>query len=76
MPLTRDAVQGAVGPAIDDSVVLEIIGTGASLEELQEALAWLSADDAMTRSEHHQPHGAVAVLCEILSRSDLDRDRD
>jgi hypothetical protein len=76
IPMTREEAASVVGSAVDDSVVLDIIGTGASLEELQEALAWLSADDAMTRSEHHQPHGLVAALCEILSRSEIEMDRD
>jgi hypothetical protein len=76
IPMTREEVVSIVGPAVDDSVVIEIIGTGSSLEDLQEALAWISADDAMTRSEHHQPHGIVAALCEILSRSEIEMDRD
>jgi hypothetical protein len=58
--MTREDVTHIVGPAMDDSVILEILGTGASKEELEEASAWLSADDAMTRSAHHRPHGVVA----------------
>jgi hypothetical protein len=74
--MTREDVTHIVGPAMDDSVILEILGTGASKEELEEASAWLSADDAMTRSAHHRPHGVVAELCEILSRSEVDTDRE
>lgn len=76
IPMTREEVASVVGPGVDDSIVLEILGTGTTLDDLQEALAWLSADDAMTRSDHHQPHGVVAALCEILSRAEVEIDRD
>jgi hypothetical protein len=74
--MTREDVVLVVGPAVDDSVIFEILGTGASKEELEEAFAWLNADDAMTREAHHQPHGVVADLCEVLSRSEIEIDRD
>jgi hypothetical protein len=74
--MTREDVYQVVGPEVDDSVILEIISTNATKEELEEAVAWLSADDAMTRSAHHQPHGVVAQVCEILSRSEIEIDRE
>jgi len=76
IPITREEVARVVGPGVDDSVIFEILGTGSTLDELQEALSWLSADDAMTRSERHQPHGMVAALCEILSRAEVEMDQD
>ncbi|HKZ97425.1 MAG TPA: hypothetical protein VJ045_10650 [Hyphomicrobiaceae bacterium] len=72
--MTREDVILVVGP-MDDSLIFEIIETGATKEELEEAIAWLYADDAMTRALHHQPHGTVAELCEILSRSEIEIDR-
>ena len=74
--MTRDDVFHIVGPAVDDSVILEIVATGATREELEEAMAWLYADDAMTREAHHRPHGVVAQLCEILERPEVEVDRD
>jgi hypothetical protein len=76
MGMTHEDVARIIGPAADDSVILEILGTGASQAELEEALAWLCADDAMTRAARHQPHGVVAELCEILSRAEIEIDRD
>jgi hypothetical protein len=74
--MTRDDVAHIVGPAVDDRVILEIIATGASKVDLEKAIAWLNADDAMTRSAHHQPHGVVAEVCEILSRAEVEIERD
>ena len=47
--MTREEIAHVVGPALDDSVILEIIATAASKVELEEAVAWLMADDATTR---------------------------
>ena len=74
--MTREEIAHVVGPAVDDSVILEIIATGASKVELEEAVAWLMADDAMTRDARPQPNGVVAELCEILSRSEVEADRE
>ena len=45
---------------------LEVLGVGATREELEEAFAWLNADDVLGRQLHRQPSGRVAELCEIL----------
>jgi hypothetical protein len=74
--MTREEVAHIVGPSMEESVILEILGTGATKEELEEAWAWAYADDAMTRSAHHQPHGIVGELCEILTRSEIENDRE
>jgi hypothetical protein len=70
--MTREDVIHIVGPAVADSVILEILKTGATKEELEEAFAWVNADDAMTREGRHQPHGLVANLCEILDRPEIE----
>ncbi len=76
-PLTREEVIEVAGP-LDDGRILQIIETGASKDELLEAFTWLSADDALARGLHREPHGRIAQLCEILERPDIatDRDRD
>lgn len=74
--LTREDVVRALGHATDDNLVLEILKTRATIEQLGEALAWLAADDAMMRSAHRPPHGVVAEICEIIARSDAVMDRD
>ena len=73
--MTREDLVHVVGPAVAESVILEILGTGATKEELEEAFAWVNADDAMTREGRHQPHGPVAELCDILQRPEIEINR-
>jgi hypothetical protein len=44
--LTHEDVQVVLGP-VDDSLVAEIVATGASREELAEAYAWVANDEAL-----------------------------
>jgi hypothetical protein len=74
--VTREDVAHIVGPAVAESVILEIIRTGATKEELEEAFAWVNANDEMTREGRHQPHGLVAELCDILQRPEIEINRD
>jgi hypothetical protein len=67
---------GRIAGRLDDSLVVEILETGATREELIEALDWIYADDAMARDLHREPAGRIAVLCEILSRTELAADED
>ena len=73
--MTREDVIEIAGP-LDDGRVLQILKTGATRDELLEAFTWVSADDAMARELHHQPHGRVAQLCEILERPDIEIDKN
>ena len=73
--MTREDLVHVVGPAVAESVILEILGTGATKEELEEAFAWVNADDAITREGRHQPHGPVAELCDILQRPEIEINR-
>ena len=45
----RDDVIKAIGTA-DDTTVAQIIGTGATVDELAEALAWMASDEPMMNS--------------------------
>jgi hypothetical protein len=63
--LTKEDLDEIVG-RLDDAVAAAIIATGASREELLEAYAWLTADDAMHRRLHRAPHGTIAELCDLL----------
>lgn len=65
MTMTREDVIGILGP-VDDDVIVAVLATGATTEELEEAFAWLNADDVLGRQLHRQPSGRVAELCEIL----------
>ncbi|CDX20345.1 conserved hypothetical protein [Mesorhizobium sp. ORS 3324] len=63
--MTRNDIISVLGP-VDEAVIADIALTGASLEELQEALAWIGADEALVNEGHALPSARVAKLIEIL----------
>jgi len=67
MPLTRDEVVRIIGPA-DDRTIAQVIGTGATPEELEEAQAWVVNDEAMMNAGRPMATGRVSQLIEILER--------
>ena len=69
--LSRDDVTKAI-PGADDVTIAEIIGTGASAEELAEARAWLANDEPMINDLRPLAQGRVRDLIEILSELDED----
>lgn len=72
--LTREEVRAVVGP-VDDLVVAEIIGTGATREELAEAQAWAVNGEAMLNEGRHLPSGGrIGKIVEILSPPDEPED--
>jgi len=73
--LTRDDVIKAIGEA-DDVAIAEIIGTGATAEELAEAQAWLANDEALINAGRPLPSGRVGELVEILSELAEGEDED
>jgi hypothetical protein len=64
--LTRDDVIRAVSGA-DDVTIAEIIGTGATVDELAEAQAWLANDEPMINDLRPLAQGRVRQLVDILS---------
>ena len=73
--LTRDDVIREVGE-VDDVTIAEIIGTGATAEELVEARAWLANEDALTDAGKPPPSGRVRELIDILAELATDEDAD
>jgi hypothetical protein len=69
--LTRDDVIKAIGEA-DDVAIAEIIGTGATAEELAEAQAWLANDEALMNAGRPLPSGRVGELVEILEELEAE----
>jgi hypothetical protein len=63
--LTHEDVTAMLGD-LDDVVVAKIIASGATAEELAEANAWLSNDEAMLNAGRPLPHGRVARLVETI----------
>jgi hypothetical protein len=68
-PLRRDDVVAAPGE-VDDLVLADIIATGATVEELAEAQAWVADNEPPMNSG--MPLAAVRVgrLVEILAQAD------
>jgi hypothetical protein len=64
--LSHDDVSRAVSE-VDDVTIAEIIGTGATVEELAEAQAWLANDEPMINDLRPLAQGRVRELVDILS---------
>ena len=73
--LTRDDVIKAVGE-VDDVTIAQIIGTGATGEELAEAQAWIVNDDPLLNDGKPLPSGRVRELIDILAELEPSEDAD
>ena len=71
--LSRDDVVKTVDRA-DDATIARIIGTGATVEELTEAQAWLANDEPMINDLRPLAQGRVRELVDILSELEQDDD--
>jgi len=52
---------------LDDDVIAEIIASGATLEELAEAHAWLANDEPLMNAGRPLPGGRVARVVDIIA---------
>lgn len=66
----RDIV-ALLGP-VDDSLIAEILMTGATREELAQAWAWRQADEALINEGRQHPSARVAELVALLEELDED----
>jgi hypothetical protein len=73
--LTRDDVTKAVARA-DDVTIAEIIGTGATVDELAEAQAWIVNDEPLMNVGKPLASGRVGELIDILTELDASEDDD
>jgi hypothetical protein len=71
--VTRDDVTKAVGQ-VDDVTIAEIIGTGATADELAEAQTWIANDEPLMNAGKPLPSGRVGQLVEILTELEPDED--
>jgi hypothetical protein len=71
--ITRDDAINAVGGA-DDIVIAQIIGTGATVDELVEAQAWIANDEPLMNAGRPLPSARVGELVEILNELAVDED--
>jgi hypothetical protein len=73
--VTRDDVINAVG-VVDDVTIAQLIGTGATREELAEAKAWLSNDEPLMNAGKPLAKGRVGDLVEILTDLEDSEEED
>jgi hypothetical protein len=69
--LTRDAVVAALG-SVDDALVVQILSTGASAEEFNQAVAWLTNDEAFINAGDPLAAGRVASVADLLEAAEED----
>jgi hypothetical protein len=65
--VTRSDVVAVLGP-VDDLLAAEIVASGATVEELAEAKAWLANDEPLMNSGRPLAAGRVGRLVEVLRR--------
>ena len=65
--LSRDDVVTILGRKLSDAVIAEIIGMGATAEELAEAMSWIANDEALMNIGQPLARGRVARLVEIIA---------
>ena len=75
MQITREDVARAVSGA-DDVTIAQIIGTGATVDELAEAKAWLANDEPLMNAGRPLATGRIRELVDILSELDPSEDED
>ena len=75
-PLTHDAVCRIAGN-MDDSKVAAVLATGASVEQLEEAVAWATGESDVMGDLRLPLTGRVAALYDILTADeDYGDERD
>jgi hypothetical protein len=73
--ITRNDVIGILGE-LDDVTVSNIIAMGATPEELAEAEAWVSNDEALINAGKSLPTGRVGQLVEIIRAKQHEEDEE
>ncbi|MFC3075984.1 hypothetical protein [Shinella pollutisoli] len=63
--MTHDEIVSVLGP-VDEELLVELNATGASLDELREAWAWLHGDEALMGSGRPLPGTRVGRLIDLL----------
>ena len=71
-PATGSAIRKILGP-VDDSLISDILQTGASRDEIMQACEWLDDDDYMGAGLQRVMHTKVQSVYDILL---ADRERD
>ncbi|XIA65161.1 hypothetical protein ACFIOY_01650 [Bradyrhizobium sp. TZ2] len=73
--VTRDDIIRAVSGA-DEVTIAQIIGTGATVDELAEAQAWMANDEPMLNAGRPLATGRIRELVDILTELEPTEDED
>lgn len=65
MTMTSDDVITVLGP-VDQTLLADVIATGATQAELAEAFAWINNNEALIGEGRPLPSGRVATLVDLL----------
>jgi hypothetical protein len=65
----------AVFGDLDDVTVAKIVASGASPQDLAEARAWITGDDALMNVGKPLPAGRVGRLVDLLSSIEQEEDQ-
>jgi uncharacterized membrane protein YkvA (DUF1232 family) len=71
--VTRKDVIAMLGE-LDDVAVANIVATGATVEELAEAHAWITNDEALINAGKPLPGGRVGRLVEIVAAKEREEE--
>lgn len=67
--LNREAVTKVLGP-VDKALAAELVATGASAEELFQAYAWRTNEEALAGAQAGFPSARVGELVQILEAAE------
>lgn len=63
--LTRDAIVRILGP-VDNAFSADLLATGANEQDLRQAYAWFTNDEALINEGRPLPDGRVSEVIEVL----------
>jgi hypothetical protein len=72
-PATASEIVAIVGP-LDDAVVMSILNTGATPEEVLEAFTRATSDDQIGTETERTSRGRVAAVCDILQSVEAEQE--
>lgn len=73
MTMTAREISAVLGP-VDELLVSEILATGATPEELEQAFFWVGSDEALINLGRPLPTGRIAELVDLLAPDRDDPD--